>query len=77
VLEEKSGDQWIPQNQAVHGNDFWQTDFNAERGCWEMTFNLGLDGTHDVDLATLLRSPSTRTFRFRLRGNEGMRAPRD
>lgn len=68
VIEEKVGELWVRIDQAVHGNDFWQTDFNAERGAWEVTYNLNLDGTNDVDLATLLSAPPTRTFRFRLGG---------
>lgn len=31
-------------DQAVHGNDFWQTDYDAESETFKMTFNLPLDG---------------------------------
>jgi len=27
-------------NQSVHGNDFWQTDYDAATGRWSKTFNL-------------------------------------
>ncbi len=33
-----------PVDQSVHGNDFWQTDYDPTRRCWEMIFNLPLDG---------------------------------
>jgi hypothetical protein len=28
----------------VHGNDFWQTDYDPAAGRWEITFNVQLDG---------------------------------
>ncbi|MGA1531209.1 MAG: hypothetical protein ACO398_10775, partial [Kiritimatiellia bacterium] len=31
-------------DQSVHGNDFWQTDFDAGSGTYSMTFNLPVDG---------------------------------
>ena len=31
-------------NQAVHGNDFWQTDYDASQGCWRLTYNVLRDG---------------------------------
>jgi hypothetical protein len=32
-----------PFSQAVHGNDFWQTDYDPATGNWQMTFNVPLD----------------------------------
>ena len=32
-----------PFSQAVHGNDFWQTDYESERGRWSRTYNLPRD----------------------------------
>jgi hypothetical protein len=32
-----------PVNQAVHGNDFWQTDYNSATATWRMTFNIPMD----------------------------------
>jgi hypothetical protein len=29
---------------AVHGNDYWQTDYHAKSGTYRITFNLPLDG---------------------------------
>jgi hypothetical protein len=66
VLEEKVGAVWTPLNQAVNGNDFWQCDYNAEKGAWEITFTLKLDGTNYVDIHALMTTPQTRTFRFRM-----------
>lgn len=65
VLEESIAGVWTPLDQAVHGSDFWQCDFNAEAGTWEITFTLGLDGTHYQSVESLMNSPQTRTFRFR------------
>jgi hypothetical protein len=31
-------------DQAVHGNDFWETSFNPESKTYTLTFNLLLDG---------------------------------
>jgi len=33
-----------PLAQSVHGNDCWQTDYDAKSGSFKMTFNLPLDG---------------------------------
>lgn len=33
-------------NQAVHGNDFWQTDFDSTTQRWQQTFNLVLASNH-------------------------------
>lgn len=32
-------------NQGVHGNDFWQTDFDSESQTWSQTYNLPLEGS--------------------------------
>ena len=32
-------------NQGVHGNDFWQTDFDSEPQTWSQTYNLPLEGS--------------------------------
>ncbi len=31
-------------DQSVHGNDFWQTDYDAVSGQWRMTFNVHAEG---------------------------------
>jgi len=34
----------VQLDQSVHGNDFWQTDYDAATDTYKMTFNLPLDG---------------------------------
>ena len=41
-------------DQAVHGNDFWQTDYDPAGGCHSITFNLPLDDAETTEW--LLRS---------------------
>ncbi|MBK1832042.1 LamG domain-containing protein [Verrucomicrobiaceae bacterium R5-34] len=36
--------QEVRLDQAVHGNDFWQTDYHAESQTYQRTYNLPLDG---------------------------------
>ena len=31
-------------DQGVHGNDFWQTDYDAQSKTYKITYNLPLDG---------------------------------
>jgi len=33
-----------PLDQSRHGNDFWQTDYDAASGTYRITFNIPLDG---------------------------------
>lgn len=40
--------KWIDIDQSVHGNDFWQTDYDANSGRWDITYNINLDSTNDV-----------------------------
>ena len=37
-------------NQSVHGNDFWQTDYDAVQGRWQLTYNLLRDGGGPIRL---------------------------
>lgn len=46
-------------DQSVHGNDFWQTDFDAVHHTWSLTFNVPLDSPTD--------SPRTRRYALRSR----------
>ena len=41
-----------PVNQSVHGNDFWQTDFDAATQSWSLTYNLPVtdDKPHTIRL---------------------------
>ena len=45
----------VPLNQAVHGGDFWQTDYDVPSQRWQITYNLPRDG----------RGPSPFEFRRR------------
>jgi hypothetical protein len=38
------GDKRIKLDQSVHGNDFWQTDYDALTDSYEITYNVSLDG---------------------------------
>jgi len=42
-------------NQAVYGNDFWQTDFDAALGTWSQTYNINLDSPGDRPRAVRVR----------------------
>ena len=39
--------RWHKVDQQVHGNDFWQTDYDAETGTWDITYNVDLDTPGD------------------------------
>ncbi|MEX1048731.1 MAG: hypothetical protein WED15_04330 [Akkermansiaceae bacterium] len=44
ALFEIIGGKEIQLNQAVHGNDFWQVDFDETKKTYQLTYNLPLDG---------------------------------
>ncbi|WP_396184852.1 hypothetical protein [Flavobacterium sp.] len=48
VLLQKVNGYWQKINQAVYGNDFWQTDYNTSTQSWDITFNVNLDTPNDV-----------------------------
>jgi hypothetical protein len=63
VLEMRAaGGPWQVVDQARHGRDFWQTDYDARTGEWEVTYTLPLDTPGDVRV--------TREFRFRAGAGE-------
>ena len=37
-----------PIDQSVHGNDFWQTEYDRESGAYNLTFNVPADTPGDV-----------------------------
>lgn len=43
VFYVKHKDTWEVVDQAVRGNDFWQSDYNVSKQCWEITYNIPLD----------------------------------
>jgi hypothetical protein len=46
-----------PVNQAVHGNDFWQTDYDPETKSWSQTYNIpiGDKSPHIIRLERVAR----------------------
>jgi len=58
VLELKNGETWFPVDQAVHGNDFWQTDYDAQTRSWQITYSIPMDTPNDQRVR--------RVFRFRV-----------
>jgi hypothetical protein len=47
ALFRKVNGNWQQENQAVYGNDFWQTEYNAVNNSWDITFNVNLDSPND------------------------------
>ena len=59
TLEMRAGStQWKTVDQAVHGRDFWQTDYDEGSATWEITYSVPADTPGDAR--------HTRRFRFRL-----------
>jgi len=56
ALQEYKNGQWQTINQAVHGNDFWQTNYDSGTQTWTRTYSAPLDTPGDV--------PITRRFRL-------------
>jgi len=46
-LYKKVNGNWQKVNQAFYGNDFWQTEYNASNGTWDITYNINLDSPDD------------------------------
>ncbi len=44
VLYRDVDGQFVPLDQSVHGNDYWQTAYDAGSNTYRMSFNLPLDG---------------------------------
>jgi len=64
LIEEWVSNSWSVINQAVNGNDFWQTDYNSATRRWDTTYNLRFGSTNYQDVAALLSNAATRRFRF-------------
>ena len=43
ILERDEGRGWERVDQSVHGNDYWQADYDSAKHRWEITFNVPLD----------------------------------
>ena len=50
-----------PLDQSVHGNDFWQTDYDADTKKWSQTFNVPVDG--NVERAIRFEKSTARPMR--------------
>lgn len=57
-IQETNNGTWIPVDQAVHGNDFWQTDYDTQTGTWQVTYSVPMDTPGDKRVS--------RAFRFRI-----------
>jgi hypothetical protein len=55
ILERHSAPGWQRVDQSVHGNDFWQADYDPESESWEITFNVLLDQPDDSPSGVRLR----------------------
>ncbi len=44
AVYEQTGGRLVKLDQAVHGNDYWQTDYDPATGLYQLKFNLPLDG---------------------------------
>lgn len=47
-LFQKVNGEWQKIDQGVFGNDFWQSEYDAATGTWDITYNLNLDTPDDV-----------------------------
>ena len=43
TLYQKQGAELLKVDQSVHGNDFWQTDYDAFSNTWRRTYNVPMD----------------------------------
>jgi hypothetical protein len=43
----------VPLNQAIHGNDFWQTDYDPVTRTWSRTYNIPTSGREKISLAPM------------------------
>ena len=55
VLQKKVAGRWESVDQSVHGKDFWQTDYDASAGTWEITYSVPLDTPNDERRAETFR----------------------
>jgi hypothetical protein len=47
----------VPCDQAVHGNDFWQTDFDPVSGTWSQTVTMPLSAGADHTIRFTVFAP--------------------
>jgi hypothetical protein len=41
------GETFAPLDQSVHGNDFWQADYDPRAATWSLTYNVAVDTPED------------------------------
>jgi len=46
-LLRKIDGSWQMVDQSVHGNDFWQSEYRASSGTWDISYNINLDTPGD------------------------------
>jgi hypothetical protein len=56
-LEQLVDDEWAHVDQAVHGNDYWQTRYDGAVGSYQLTFNLHNRGEERYRLVWLPDTP--------------------
>lgn len=59
ILEEYINQNWTAVDQSVHGNDFWQCNYDHVSNTWSRTYTVNLDSPGDAKV----------TRRFRLVGS--------
>lgn len=59
ALYHKVNGSWQKINQSVYGNDFWQADYNALTGKWDITYNVNLDSPNDARQTVEFKFEST------------------
>lgn len=70
VIEVKTPDGWVPIDQSVAGRDFWQSDYDASRRTWEITFTIKPDDAYRPPV-DLISTPQVREYRFRAGDSAG------
>lgn len=55
-LEVNTGAGFAPVEQAVKGNDYWQTVFDADTGTYELTYNVFQNGREDARQYRLVKA---------------------
>jgi hypothetical protein len=46
-LFRKVNGKWEQINQEFYGNDYWQLEYNANNGNWDITYNINLDSFNE------------------------------
>ncbi len=49
-LQRAEGGLWAEVDQSVHGNDYWQSTYDAEAGAYSLTYTVANRGAQDYRL---------------------------